>query len=731
MKLNKIKIAVLPGDGIGIDVTHAALPIFNALNIPVELNLGEIGWSCWRNEGNPVPKKTWDLINHADATLLGAITSKPAREASKELPLSLQSKEIEYISPVIQLRQKLNLYANVRPCKNFQKPTKNFDFCIIRENTEGLYAGFDYHPIPTEIKTLLDSKNRWLSINKNDIAASLRVQSHIGLLRLFEFAFSYAEKENLKKVTFADKPNVLRNSGDFCRKIFESVASKYMHIESEILNVDAVALWMVKSPEKFGVIVAENMFGDILSDLGAGISGGLGFAASANIGEKGCYFEPVHGSAPKMKLNSANPCAMFLTIGLLLKHFSYEKEADAITQAISSVIKQGRHITYDLGGSSTTQEMADAIIDACISRKNYKTIAILATGNELVHGDIQDKSANYFSRCLIEKGAHINQQAFVSDDKNIIRSTLSFLLDNNDAVILSGGLGPTSDDLTRFALSETVKKELVFSENAYHHLSERLKSFNIKLSEANLQQALFPENATLIDNPNGTAKGCHLIWEGHDIFMLPGPPKEAWPMFDDFVISYLTKNDYFSPIYRKRFLTLGLIEGEIAPEIDEIAKKEKVETGYRWDYPYLEIKLQAENENQLFSVTKIAKEKIKNYIVSYNAKENAIFCMNNLLKKTIYIVKNEYTESILNSWNNSYLVLSDQDFFLEDNIIVSYNIFEKDEKNRLLTLSFLARMNHKIIYEYILSIPKRGPEVKQYIEHYLAWQLSKMIEEQA
>jgi molybdenum cofactor synthesis domain-containing protein len=731
MKLNKIKIAVLPGDGIGIDVTHAALPIFNALNIPIELELGDIGWAYWINEGTPIPRRTWDLIHRSDATLLGAITSKPPREAQKELSPILQSKNVEYVSPVIQLRQQLHLYANVRPCKNIQNSVNNFDFCVIRENTEGLYAGFDYHPVPQSLKELLNTKTPWPLIDPEDCAVSLRVQSKIGLLRLFEFAFSYANKENLKRVTFADKPNVLRKSGDFSRKLFETVADKYPHIEAEILNVDAVSLWIVKRPEIFGVIVAENMFGDILSDLGAGVTGGLGFAPSANIGEKGCYFEPVHGSAPKVKPNCANPSAMFLTISLLLKHFSYKQESAAIVQAVTSVVKEGKHVTYDLGGLASTQDMSKAIIDACISPKKSKTIAIIVTGNELVHGDIQDKNANYFAHYLTEKGAYVKQQVLVPDDRNIIRSTLSYLLDNHDAVIISGGLGPTSDDLTRFALSDAIKRNLIFSENAYNYLAERLQRFGLKVVASNRQQALFPESAILIDNINGTAKGCYLSWNGRDIFMLPGPPKEAWPMFDDFVVSQLLKNNYFSPVYRKRFLTLGLIEGEIAPEIDKIAEKANVETGYRWAYPYLEIKLQADNAHQLLSIANEISEKIDQNIVSLDTLEDAVNCMNKTLKSQVYIIRNEYSENILHSWNNSYLTLSDSNFFSENSIIIKYTISAKDEMNNVLILHFSAFLNRNILYKHTLQIPNRGIEVKRYIEHYFAWQLCQFLKEQA
>ncbi|KTD45560.1 DlpA protein (isocitrate and isopropylmalate dehydrogenase family protein) [Legionella rubrilucens] len=361
-----IKIAVLPGDGIGEEVTEAALPIVKALNLPMEIHRGDIGWACWQEQGDPLPEKTWQLIRHCDATLIGAITSKPVREALRELSPKLQKNHLEYVSPLIQLRQKLDLFANVRPCFNLVDREQPFHFCIIRENTEGLYAGFDFHPPPEPISQLIRQQKRWQHTSSQDLSVSLRLQSRQGLQRLFEFAFQYAKDNQFARVTFADKPNVLRQSGAFARDIFEAVAARYSAIHADIANIDAAALWLVRRPEEFGVIVAENMFGDILSDVGAAVMGGLGFAPSANMGHQGCYFEPVHGSGPRITSHRANPSAMFLTIGLLLKHFGYNSEAERITRAIAAVIKDGRYLTYDLGGKSTTEEMAQVIIEQVI-----------------------------------------------------------------------------------------------------------------------------------------------------------------------------------------------------------------------------------------------------------------------------------------------------------------------------------------------------------------------------
>lgn len=376
MNTNKtLKIAVLPGDGIGAEVTEAALPIFKALEIPVQLTYGDIGWSYWQKEGNPIPERTWQLISEADSVLLGAITSKPKREAQQELTAQLQLSKPVYVSPIIQLRQKLDLFANIRPCFSIKDEEKQFNFCIIRENTEGLYSGFDYHPTPEPILNLLREKQHWQSVLGDDLSCSLRLQTKTGLIRLFQFAFDYAAKHELHRVTFADKPNVLRQSSEFARTYFEAIASKYPQINADILNVDAVALWMIRRPEEFGVIVAENMFGDILSDVGAGVMGGLGFAPSANIGVNKSYFEPVHGSGPRMKKNSANPSALFLTISMLLDHFGFKQQSKIITDAVAHVIQERRIVTYDLGGKSSTVDMANTIIDRCIKIPEANNLA--------------------------------------------------------------------------------------------------------------------------------------------------------------------------------------------------------------------------------------------------------------------------------------------------------------------------------------------------------------------
>ncbi|KQR99493.1 3-isopropylmalate dehydrogenase [Williamsia sp. Leaf354] len=355
-------IAVLPGDGIGPEVTDAALPVIAAAGLDWDLEFGDVGWSCWQNEGDPVPERTWDLIDRTDGTLLAAITSKPLREAEAELPDDLRGTGRTFVSPVIQLRQRLGLYANLRPVTDFRDDA--FAFEVVRENTEGLYAGFDYHGLDGELWDLVSAHPNAAASGAADSSVSLRLQTRVGIDRLLRFAFERAVIGGHRLVTLADKPNVLRQSSNFLRGRLEAIAAEYPGIDTEIANVDAVALWMVKSPDRFGVIVAENMFGDILSDLGAGVMGGLGLAASANIGDGGCYFEPVHGSAPKMAgAGRANPIAMILTIAGLADHLGETEAATRIRSAVRAVIRSGTAVTYDLGGTATTGVAAKAVIE--------------------------------------------------------------------------------------------------------------------------------------------------------------------------------------------------------------------------------------------------------------------------------------------------------------------------------------------------------------------------------
>jgi isocitrate/isopropylmalate dehydrogenase len=355
-----ISVAVLPGDGIGPEVVSAALETVQKLSLPLDFRFGEIGWKCWCREGNAVPQQTWELLEKTDTCLLGAVTSKPFREAEAELTRPLQGQGLKFVSPAIQLRQRLGLYANVRPITDLAHG--RFDFTIIRENTEGLYADLDFHGLNDALWNLVRHHPNSKASGPAATSVTLRLQTRFGIDRLLRFGFAYAEAHGYHRLTIADKPNVLRESSNHLRERLEHIAQDHPSIETEILNVDAVGLWVVRRPERFGVVVAENMFGDILSDVGAGMMGGLGLASSGNIGDQGSYFEPVHGSAPPIAgQGKANPMAMLLTISQMLDHLGLSGPEEELRNAVRSVARARTTVTYDLGGTASTRQVAKAV----------------------------------------------------------------------------------------------------------------------------------------------------------------------------------------------------------------------------------------------------------------------------------------------------------------------------------------------------------------------------------
>jgi isocitrate/isopropylmalate dehydrogenase len=356
---SRFTVSVLPGDGIGPETVSEVLPVVEQLDLGVTFRLGEIGWECWRREGEPVPEATWRLIAETDTCLLGAITSKPAREAEAELPEHLRGQGRRYVSPVIQLRQRLGLYANVRPIVDMIDG--RFDVTIIRENTEGMYAGIDLYPTPEAAWELVKEHPNAAASGPHGTSMTVRLQTDVGVRQLLRFGFECARRRGVR-LTVADKPNVLRQSSTLLRHQLETLSEEYPDVPTEILNVDAVGLWLVRRPERFGVIVAENMFGDILSDVGAAVMGGLGLAPSANIGRSGSYFEPVHGSAPSLAGRGlVNPMATFLAVALMLDHLGLSVPALQVRDAVRHVRRRAQHVTYDLGGTASTRESAAAV----------------------------------------------------------------------------------------------------------------------------------------------------------------------------------------------------------------------------------------------------------------------------------------------------------------------------------------------------------------------------------
>ncbi|KPI04350.1 3-isopropylmalate dehydrogenase [Actinobacteria bacterium OK074] len=598
--MNRRTVAVLPGDGIGPEVLDAALPVIETLGLPVDLEFGEIGWECWRTEGTPVPDRTWDLIARSDAVLLGATTSKPRREALAELAPHLRGRDLDYVSPIIQLRRRLDLFANLRPVEDHLGGGTPYRFCVVRENTEGLYAGLDWNRVPDQLWPLVaDHPNARLS-GQDDSTASVRLLTAHGLDRILRFAFDHARAHGHPRVTLADKPNVLRQSSTYTLERLEAVAAEYPDIAYEVLNVDAVALWMARRPERFGVIVAENMFGDILSDLGGGVMGGLGLAPSANIGESGNYFEPVHGSAPALAgTGRANPVAAFLTIGLLLEHLDLPQEADTIREAVRHVTRRRDRVTYDLGGTAGTADSAAAVLDACRAVPRTPTSAVVTVGDELLRAAFDDSNAVDASRMLGGRGIPVRVRHTVGDDEAAIVDAVRQSIGRDDLVVVMGGLGPTSDDVTRGAVARALGRQLRHREEAWQDVVDRLTRFGVAVHEDNRRQALFPEDAELLPNPNGTAWGCRTEVQGTTVVMLPGPPRECVPMLAGLLrdgLAGLPEPVAATTVFRR---TLGLIEADAAALVDRIVQDSgvPVKPAYRWHYPYVDVRLDCPPES--------------------------------------------------------------------------------------------------------------------------------------
>ena len=367
--MSKYHIACLPGDGVGNDVMEAAHIVLNAIGLDAEYTNGDIGWEFWKTEGNPLPDRTIELLKQTDCCLFGAITSKPNEDAQKELIPSLQNKGIVYSSSIVRLRQEFNLHTNLRPCKAYEGNPLNLrddiDLVVFRENTEGLYAGVEFRPVPQKVFDALSTHKkmqRFSTTPLDDLAISCRVFTRKACQNIVRQAFEYAKKHHRKSVTLVEKPNVIRETSGMMVQEARLIAKEYPNIQFWETNVDAMCMWLVKNPQDYDVLVSSNMFGDIISDLAAQIVGGLGFAASGNIGDEYAVFEPTHGSAPKYAGQyRVNPVAMIRSVKLMLDWLGETKKATRLDNAIAHVIKEGKQKTYDMGGKSSTLEVAEAI----------------------------------------------------------------------------------------------------------------------------------------------------------------------------------------------------------------------------------------------------------------------------------------------------------------------------------------------------------------------------------
>jgi len=400
-------IVAMPGDGIGKTVLPEAIKVLNAVNFKADYIYADIGWEFWCKEGNALPLRTIELLEKHKIGLFGAITSKPKDAAAKELDPSLKDKGYTYFSPIVGLRQHFNLDICIRPCKSFKGNPLNFirrrnggpayrqgrfeeplvDAVIFRQNTEGLYSGVEWTNPPKVVRDAFETHPKmkaFKQVPSEDMAISTRIVSREACRRIIREAFEYAKKFGYGNVTVCEKPNVLRETSGMMFNEAKIIAKDYHDIQLWDTNIDAQMMWLTKNPEIYGVLVAENMFGDIISDGFAGLVGGLGFACSANIGKDAAVFEPTHGSAPKyQELNPSivNPIAMILSACMMLDYLGENEKAEKIRKAIAKVIEEGKVKTYDMlklkggpevfkYGAYTTQQMTEEIIENIIASES-------------------------------------------------------------------------------------------------------------------------------------------------------------------------------------------------------------------------------------------------------------------------------------------------------------------------------------------------------------------------
>jgi len=389
----KYTVVTMPGDGIGNQVLPEALRLLRAIGFDAEYIHADIGWDCWCKEGNALPERTVELLAKHKLGLFGAITSKPKKEAEAELKPELKGKGYSYFSPIVTMRQRFHLDTCIRPCLSFpgnplnfirKKPAGGFeepivDVVVFRQNTEGLYAGVEWTNPPERVRAALATHAKFkpfTAVPGPDLAVSVRVITRAAARKICRAAFEWARKFGYTSVTICEKPNVLRETSGMMEEEAKAVAREYPGIALWSTNIDAQTMWLTKNPEDYGVIIASNLFGDVISDAFAGLIGGLGFAASGNIGDDVAVFEPTHGSAPKyaeLDPGIVNPIAMFLSAVMLLRHVGETEKAMRLRDAIAAVVKEGKVRTYDMmripggakaisQGAASTMQMTDAVL---------------------------------------------------------------------------------------------------------------------------------------------------------------------------------------------------------------------------------------------------------------------------------------------------------------------------------------------------------------------------------
>jgi isocitrate dehydrogenase (NAD+) len=351
------RITLIPGDGTGPELTAATKRVLEATGVAVDWEIQEAGIDVLEEKGTPLPEEVLASIRRNKVALKGPITT----------PIGTGFRSVN-----VALRHALDLFACVRPCKSYPGARSRYsdiDLVIIRENTEDLYAGVEFDAGTVEAKKIIDLA----PAGKIHPSAALSIKpiSWEGSERIIRYAFEYARQHGRRKVTAVAKANIMKYTDGLFYRVGREIAKEYAgEIEYNEVLVDALCMQLVQRPENFDLLVLPNLYGDIISDLCAGLVGGLGVAPGANIGTETALFEPTHGSAPKYKgLNKVNPCAMILSGVLMLRHLGETAAADRLEQAVAAVIQEGKAVTYDLKPDRNdptavgTSEMADAIIE--------------------------------------------------------------------------------------------------------------------------------------------------------------------------------------------------------------------------------------------------------------------------------------------------------------------------------------------------------------------------------
>ena len=325
-------VTLIPGDGLGPEISQSVQKIISAAGVEINWDVQSAGADVTQKEGTPLPQRVIDSIKKNKVALKAPVTT----------PIGKGFRSVN-----VALRKELDLYANIRPCKNIdgiKTPFDGVNLVVVRENTEDLYAG---------IERQIDA----------DTAESIKIITRKASLRIAKYAFDYAKNNNRKTVHAVTKANICKLTDGLFLECAREIAQQYPDIEYKEILVDNLCMQLVQNPQKFDVLVLPNLYGDIVSDLTAGLIGGLGVAQGANIGEDCAVFEPVHGSAPDIKgQNKANPTALLLCAINMLRHIGETAGADRIEKALYSVLAQGRVLTGDLGGSASTDEFTDEII---------------------------------------------------------------------------------------------------------------------------------------------------------------------------------------------------------------------------------------------------------------------------------------------------------------------------------------------------------------------------------